>query len=211
MMCEWCGKEFIAKRKMSKGKPRRFCGRSCSAKWRMSQPEYKRKYTEEDRKEASRKFNELRMRPDFQENLQAYYNSDRNPFKDPEQAPAIRAKAHVALRAKGYAMLNGGNGQPLPVPQQMLAAALGWPTEYVVPTGKRQAGRPTSYKIDIAEPTLKIAVEVDGVGHIAKDRQMQDRSKTEYLQEHGWTVIRVQNKEVLTDLRAVLQRILSTT
>ena len=51
MMCEWCGKEFIAKRKMSKGKPRRFCGRSCSAKWRMSQPEYKRKYTEEDRKE----------------------------------------------------------------------------------------------------------------------------------------------------------------
>src|SRR3990167_3219934 len=36
--CEWCGKEFTVQ--YVQATKTRFCGRSCSAKWRMSQPEY---------------------------------------------------------------------------------------------------------------------------------------------------------------------------
>jgi very-short-patch-repair endonuclease len=173
----------------------------------MSQDQYKRHFTPEERAAASKRFSELRQTAEFQENLQAYYNSERNPFKDPEQAEAVRAKAHVAMRANGYSMLNGGNGKPLPLPQQMLALALGWKTEFAVSTGARIQGRPTNYKIDIAEPALMIGIEIDGQSHLSKDRKEQDQRKDAFLQEMGWTILRVTNREVLENVGCVIEQI----
>lgn len=144
--------------------------------------------------------------PAAQVKLRAYLNSDRNPFHKPE----VRAKSLLAQRKRGWVHLNGGNGRPIPVPQQLVSAALGWPTEYVVAVPAMTDGRPSHYKIDVAEPVLKVAVEIDGEGHKAKRVQDADRRKTAFLTEQGWTVLRFTNREVLTNLPQVLNTVMSS-
>lgn len=108
-------------------------------------------------------------------------------------------------------MLNGGNGTGLTLPQLMLAKRLGWETEYVVRTKMpRGTGYPTCYKLDIAEPILMIAIEVDGQSHRSKERIAQDAKKDEFLEHLGWKVIRVRNEAVLGDCEKVAQSILSS-
>lgn len=146
--------------------------------------------------------------PEFVKQLQAYLHSDRNPFRD----PTVREKGDRALRDRGYPMLNGGNGTGPTVPQKMLADRLGWQMEFVVPTKMpRNSGYPNHYKLDIAEPILMIAVEVDGQSHLSKARIAQDLKKDEFLEHCGWKVIRVRNEDVLSDCEAVALRILSST
>ena len=144
----------------------------------------------------------LRQRKDVQEKIKAHLLGPTNPFND----PIVREKSQLANKAKGYAHLCGGNGTPLPLPQQILAAALGWPTEYAVTT-KRKSPYPTAYKIDIANPTLKVAIEVDGPGHLAAKIKKADAKKDALLTEMGWTVLRFKNKSVLNDLASVLKKI----
>ena len=210
LVCAWCQQEFRALRLMNHGKPRRFCGTSCSAKWRTSQPEYKRVVPLAERQAQSQRLELQRDDPTFQAGLRAYLNSNRNPFRDPDRAPAIRAKATATSRSQGFPQLNKGNGHPLPVPVLILAQALGWITEFPVSTGPggRERGYSTNYKIDIAEPSLKIAVEVDGEGHKASISRRRDALKDAFLESEGWTVVRVTNKEVLADTAAALQRIM---
>jgi hypothetical protein len=97
----------------------------------------------------------------------------------------------------------GGNGKPLPIPQKLLATALGWQTEYSVPTKlKPKDGFPHCYKIDIANPVLKVGIEVDGCSHYT--RKKQDMKKEKLLKELGWKILRFTNKEVMTNLSQVL-------
>lgn len=147
----------------------------------------------------------MRTRPEVAERIREYLQSDRNPFRSAE----TRTRATEAHRSRGYAELNGGNGQPLPEPQRILAAALLWPTEYVIRTGNGY--QPAHYKIDIAEPTLRIAIEVDGVSHQSLRVQMADRRKTEFLRGCGWVVLRFSNSEILNNLSTVLALVRSTT
>jgi very-short-patch-repair endonuclease len=94
----------------------------------------------------------------------------------------------------------------------MLADRLGWPMEFIVRTKMpRGSGYPPHYKIDIAEPALQVAAEVDGQSHLAKERIAQDVKKDEFLEYEGWIVVRVRNEEVLDDCESVAQRILSST
>ena len=55
---------------------------------------------------------------------------------------------------------------------------------------------PYNYKIDIAIPEIKIAIEVDGESHSTILRKDADKRKTEYLQSVGWNVFRIKNKDV---------------
>ena len=94
----------------------------------------------------------------------------------------------------------GGNGHLLPLPQLALLHALGegWEAEYVVKVGMgRGNGYPTCYKIDIANPQHKIAVEVDGGSHTAIERRNADQRKAEFLASQGWSVYRVSNQRAL--------------
>lgn len=203
--CEWCGKpseKVVYPSKPSKG---RFCDRTCSARWRMSRPEYVAKLNTPKRRAASRAgMVKLRQRPDVQAKLTAHLQGDTNPFRD----PAVQAKARLAAREAGYPGLTGGNGTGLTVPQALLCARLGWPAEIVIRTGR---GRPypTSYKVDIGSPELRIAVEVDGQSHRNPGARARDAKKDALLTELGWTVLRFPNARIVKDLDAVVAEVLA--
>lgn len=211
LICEWCGQKYEARSQTSNGKPRRFCGKSCSAQWRMSRPEYVKQLTSNPGR--NKKLSEAMKRHMADEGspvrrgMLKYARSKRNPFKQEKRAAEIRKKGQATLRRQGYKHLTGGNGQAMPLPQRLLAEALGWKTEYPIPTMTRRKKIPTSYKVDLANPKRKVGVEVDGQSHLTKERRRLDRKKEKVLADLGWRIIRVTNKEVLRDIGAVLEKI----
>jgi hypothetical protein len=109
-------------------------------------------------------------------------------------------------------LIHGGNGKGMTVPQSMLADALQWPVEFVVKTGATKGdGRPFHYKLDIAHPLLKVAVEVDGRSHRSMTVRQSDARKDLFLKSSGWTVLRFSNQQVMDDLAGCVQMVLSTT
>ena len=127
--------------------------------------------------------------------------------------PAVRAKMVAARKSGGSwrPVPRGGNGRPLPLPQRMLAEALAWETEVAVPTGKpRESGYPPSYKVDLGNRTLRIAVEVDGESHSGK-RKLLDEKKDALLRGLGWTVLRFSNRQVTERLAECVRTVWSTT
>ena len=131
-----------------------------------------------------------------------------NPMLNPEniEKGLVTRRLRGTLDAWGEKN-RGGNGRPLPIPQQILAVALGWPTEVPIALG-RITNYPTCYKIDIANRKLKLGIEVDGVGHLGKGKFL-DQKKTEKLEELGWKILRFSNKEIMKDLDLVLKSIQS--
>lgn len=85
-----------------------------------------------------------------------------------------------------------GNGRSLTPTESGLLRLLspsGFVTGHVVSTGKdRPAGCPTNYKIDLAHPGAKIAIEIDGSSH--KGRAASDARKDSVLVSKGWRVLR---------------------
>jgi hypothetical protein len=205
--CRECGSVFSSARMNGKdGTPRKFCSKRCSNLATARIPkQYSPETLEKKRRVGRENIERLRQRPDAQENLKAYLHSERNPFRQAE----VQQLARTALREKGYSMLNGGNGTGMTVPQKLLSARLGWEAEYVVTTGMGLgSGYPNHYKIDLAEPQLKVAVEIDGKSHELPDRKAQDRKKEAWLQSRGWTVLRFRNQEVLETTDMVVEAIL---
>lgn len=202
--CEWCGKTIETQRRR-----KRFCDKSCSAKWRVRQPQFRVPYSDERRSASAARMRQQNADPRFRESLRRYLGSDRNPFRDPAKRAEMAPKVYSKLAAGGWRHLRGGNGRGLTVPQRMLSEALGWATEYVVPCGARRDGYPTAYKIDLANPDAMVGVEVDGMSHMAADRKCEDAKKEAFLSSLGWTIIRVRNAEVLADLDGVVRAIQS--
>lgn len=132
---------------------------------------------------------------------------------NPMRNPVSRAKMSATLRRIGHQpKVRGGNGRGPTEPQRLLAEALGWPIELVVPTGaKGRNGPPSHYKLDIAHPTMKIAVEIDGGSHCSLVRREQDQRKETWLRGEGWTVLRFSNREVMGDTAACARTVTSTT
>ncbi len=89
------------------------------------------------------------------------------------------------------------------------SSTLGWAMEVVVPTGRPRTEKfPTCYKLDIANPQLKIGVEVDGESHAS--RRAQDQKKDAFFASIGWTVLRFTNRQVAERLVDCVQMVLST-
>jgi hypothetical protein len=109
----------------------------------------------------------------------------------------------------GYPTLKGGNGTGPTKPQQILAGQLGWPMEFPVSVKPKKPGLPTAFKIDIAEPMQKLAIEVDGHSHSTARVREMDAKKTAYLESQGLTVLRFKNQEILRDLEAVVKTIMA--
>jgi very-short-patch-repair endonuclease len=82
--------------------------------------------------------------------------------------------------------------------------------EVTVPVNPRRRGYPTCYKIDVANLDMKVGVEVDGRSHSTLARKKQDEKKTQLLVGLGWRVLRFTNQEVLNNLQACVQVVLST-
>ena len=79
--------------------------------------------------------------------------------------------------------------------------------EYAVSTKGYIGNYPKNYKIDIALPKYKIAIEVDGNSHRAIKRQIEDMKKTKLLENKGWKVIRFGNNEINQNINKCLKEI----
>lgn len=141
------------------------------------------------------------------------YASERMTNRNPAQRPDVRAKISAARRGKAPTV-RAGNGE-LTMPQTLLAQALGLPMEFAVPTASVASQfterLPSAYKIDIADPVRMLAIEVDGSTHRSYAIRAKDELKTRVLNALGWKVLRFWNREVMGDLEACVQTVLSTT
>jgi very-short-patch-repair endonuclease len=63
--------------------------------------------------------------------------------------------------------------------------------------GHRNGVYPNAYKVDIANPEMMLAIELDGSSHGPLERQAQDKKKVECLVRLGWRVLRISNEEAL--------------
>ena len=64
------------------------------------------------------------------------------------------------------------------------------------------------YFADFACRADKLVVEVDGATHGSEDKVQHDATRTQFLQEQGWKVLRVWNADVFTQRNAVCDTIL---
>jgi very-short-patch-repair endonuclease len=132
--------------------------------------------------------------------------------RNPMRLSATRAKMRRTLLRIGHAPRSrGGNGRGPTLPERTLAERLGWKTNVIVRTSTRRSRwRPYHYKIDVADETLMIAIEVDGSSHTTIERQRQDRRKDQRLRTLGWTVLRFSNQDVMERLEACVRTVSST-
>lgn len=63
--------------------------------------------------------------------------------------------------------------------------------------------------LDFAFPRAKLAVEVDGPSHNTAKGKAKDAERTAKLARWGWRVVRMTNKEALTDPAGAVARIVS--
>ena len=196
-VCEWCQMPYAISPRGKDSAQRRFCSQSCAAQWSMTQP---------GRADMSRQAalkaqasNRGRKRPD---------QSLRMTLNNPMSSFTTREKMAATLRGRPFPVERGGNGK-LTVPQKTLAHALGWKTEYAIPTRDARSkflSLPSSYKVDLAHQERAIAIEIDGAGHKGKQKLL-DAKKEEVLSFLGWKVLRFSNQEVLEHLEQVCQAI----
>lgn len=206
-ICEICGKSFTCMKRESKPT----CGRSCAARRRNAQPGFMDKFKTEEHAERSRA-NLLKWRkenPDLYQELISKI-SKRMKEDNPSCHPEVIEKARTTKAINGSLHIwkgkRGGNGQ-LTMPQILLARSIGWDTEVAISLGPKQPGYPTCYKVDIGNPILKIAIEVDGNGHNESSIKSLDLKKEAKLKELGWRVLRFTNQEIMTDISLVLSEI----
>jgi hypothetical protein len=132
---------------------------------------------------------------------------ERNPMADHKNIETMVAKT------KGRTFLGrGGNGQPTKQ-QLLLHDHTGLPMEHPISL-KAARGHfesvPKNYKVDLADPRVKLAIEVDGKSHRLRKWRFLDQRKTAILGFLGWHVLRFTNEEVDADLSGRLLRIWST-
>ncbi len=65
------------------------------------------------------------------------------------------------------------------------------------------------YILDFYCPEKKLVIEVDGAQHYTKEGLEYDARRTAYLESCGLKVIRFANKEVMTNLAGVAEKILA--
>ena len=124
-----------------------------------------------------------------------------------------REKMRASMKGKGP-KVRGGNGRGCTYPQIVLHSSLlkfipDVVTEYVVVT-KNKPPLPKHFKIDIASPSNKLCIEVDGNSHCPRARKDQDKRKDQFLTGIGYTVLRFSNKRVMANLEECVQEVLFT-
>lgn len=139
------------------------------------------------------------------------FASARMKANNPMRREDVRRRVSDSMRAIGHKPpIQGGNGRGLTAPERLLAEATGL-SPHVVPTGGRGHGYPTNYKLDLANPRVKLSIEIDGGSHKSLAVREADERKTYFLESRGWTVLRFTNEEVLADVTRCARTVESTT
>lgn len=130
---------------------------------------------------------------------------DNNPMSRPESVEKMKA----TLKRIGHKpRLRYGNGHGLTKPQQVLSEFLGWPTEVPITVGDGQF--PSAYSADIAHPTMRVLVEVDGTSHSSRVVRESDRRRDARLASIGWLTFRFSNRDATELTAECAQTVLST-
>lgn len=194
-VCPQCKQEFLA----IPGSPKVFCGRPCASKWQIMQPEYRANlYT----KERNAKISEAKKRWNAENPDAVARFIERSRANPSMHNPVSKAKVVAALKRIGNTLkFRGGNGTgPTTAENALMKILEGHSPQLNFPVRtnmKSGSGYPTSYKVDVAIPSLKLAIEADGKSHMLIIRKMQDLKKTAFLQALGWTVLRFKNSQIL--------------
>jgi very-short-patch-repair endonuclease len=127
---------------------------------------------------------------------------------NPNKNPAGKEKMAKLMSGRTF-LARGGNGT---LTQQQLAvtSALDLPIEYPIvmgPVKDRFKSLPHCYKVDIADPSRMLAIEIDGATHNTKKWKFLDQRETAVLKALGWSVLRFSNQRVDSDLETVLEEI----
>lgn len=191
LKCGWCEKEFLGTNKFDRQRAqsglRPYCSRECGRK-------------------AHAKSAAMNMA-----NTNRKYASARMKSKNPMHSDDTRAAMAHTMRIRGHCpKVRGGNGHGMTVPEQTLSNATGL-FPFIVPTGGRNHGYPTHYKLDLANPKVKLAIEIDGGNHCTLRTKAADARKEDFLEQRGWTVLRFSNSAVMNNLEACVQMVTSTT
>jgi len=64
-----------------------------------------------------------------------------------------------------------------------------------------------SYVVDFFAPAAKLVIEVDGSQHFEPGPEHYDSARTDYLKSSGLQVLRFDNRQVLLETEAVVERI----
>ncbi len=134
----------------------------------------------------------------------AAWMRENNPMRN----QSTRDKVSASMSGRTF-LARGGNGTTTE-PQRRLVNALDLPMEYAVATAavkKAFSILPNAYKVDIANPALRLAIEVDGRTHRQPKWTYLDRRKTAVLSALGWSVLRFTNEEVMTELQACVEKV----
>ena len=95
----------------------------------------------------------------------------------------------------------GGNGRGMPEAQKRMLEILSdlavAELPIVTTTEQRECGLPHALKPDVAIPSLKLAVELDGKSHKCFKVRDADKRKNLALVELGWSVLRLSNSRAL--------------
>lgn len=120
-----------------------------------------------------------------------------NPMKTLE----CRQKVSRLLKEMGHSpKVRGGNGTgPTKAEWQLIRMFPDGKWNYGINTGKwNGSGYPPCYKVDLAFPEIKLAIEADGSSHGNWDnRKQKDQKKDNFLKGLGWTVLRYTNRMIL--------------
>jgi len=140
------------------------------------------------------------------------YCSERMKTNNPMMKETSREKMRATHKRIGHQpKVKGGNGREPTKPEMTLKFLFGMKLNHTVTTGVRKGSiYPYHYKLDLALPELKLALEADGSSHSTLKRKEQDRRKDEFLNGLGWTVLRFTNQQIMNDLHTVFQTVSST-
>lgn len=64
-----------------------------------------------------------------------------------------------------------------------------------------------TYIVDFVSLSHKIIIEVDGSQHYESENRLIDQKRDRYLQKLGYTVIRYNDEEVLTNIEGVIEHL----
>ncbi|MDA3903061.1 MAG: endonuclease domain-containing protein [Desulfuromusa sp.] len=65
-----------------------------------------------------------------------------------------------------------------------------------------------NFIVDFYAPAAGLVIEVDGSQHLEVEHRVRDELRDEFLAEHGLTVLRFDNRQVLCETDAVVEQIL---
>ena len=220
--CEICKKQYHPQRK-----EQRVCSRSCVARLPKRPPKIRIFNREATCRECGVRFwprNKYKQSKFCSARCTALYCgrklgkwntlycSERMRKNNPMHMPGVREKATATLRRIGHRpSVQGGNGRGPTVWEARLCRALnrkvyGWEINHVVKT--LNGYLPAHYKLDVAHPVFRVAIEVDGETHGSKLMRYRDERKDRWLRGHRWKALRFKNHEIEEELPRVVATVL---